>query len=704
MSRLPTPGSDDGTWGTVLNDFLGQAHAADGTLKASSVGASQVQDGTISSTKLDTATQTALSGKLTASSNLSDLASAATARTNLGADNASNITSGTLSSARLPDLSATYAHPVTVQVSRFTGYDPTGATFSDAAVTSALAVLGSSVGHLEFGPGTFKLANTITLSVAGQGIIGSGADVTTLTYTGSGDALRIYQSTFQSSKAGGRLVGFTLDGTTATSGANGLHYGDLVRGVIDDVSIKSFTGGIGAYFHNLTGWTEKAVVEISTGNCLQNVVFDGENGASTTSSFDYSTWCFRIFANANQDGMALQKGAVLLGCRLEVTFNATAGSGSNTGRVLVVGTATETVASGIVDSTVHFTGESNSSGVSTPVGHQTINIGIIGIFRSGGVLAFNGGPWQTGVNSSAKFSFAGRASVDSLFGKMAGAQAALFSGGIATRPGIMDINTGTGAINLDIASGKVFKNRLGSIAHTMTFNSTSLTAMNGSATDFEIFLFQPASGAAGTVTWPSGMTWLSGNPPMLSTANNAVDHIRVVSIDQFTFWGMHMNPAALGFGFPATLDVGAIRSGDFIALPAANTAIYARCRDGGTISKVAVNTSVQSGNISVAAYSNTGSGRSAAPGTRLATSGAVACPAGYSEVSLGSTITMQPGDWLCLTADNATATFRTLLAAGADNNFGLGRQYRQATAHPAPSPVGTLVATIGYTFVLVGAP
>lgn len=33
MSRLPQPGSDDGTWGTVLNDFLVQAHNADGSLK-----------------------------------------------------------------------------------------------------------------------------------------------------------------------------------------------------------------------------------------------------------------------------------------------------------------------------------------------------------------------------------------------------------------------------------------------------------------------------------------------------------------------------------------------------------------------------------------------------------------------------------------------------------------------------------------------
>jgi len=37
MSRLPTPGSDDGQWGNILNDYLGVSHNSDGTLKSASV-------------------------------------------------------------------------------------------------------------------------------------------------------------------------------------------------------------------------------------------------------------------------------------------------------------------------------------------------------------------------------------------------------------------------------------------------------------------------------------------------------------------------------------------------------------------------------------------------------------------------------------------------------------------------------------------
>lgn len=39
MARLPTPGGDDGSWGSVLNDFLDQAHNTDGTLKTSAISA-----------------------------------------------------------------------------------------------------------------------------------------------------------------------------------------------------------------------------------------------------------------------------------------------------------------------------------------------------------------------------------------------------------------------------------------------------------------------------------------------------------------------------------------------------------------------------------------------------------------------------------------------------------------------------------------
>lgn len=37
MARLPQPGSDDGTWGAILNDFLSTSHDSDGTLKPAAI-------------------------------------------------------------------------------------------------------------------------------------------------------------------------------------------------------------------------------------------------------------------------------------------------------------------------------------------------------------------------------------------------------------------------------------------------------------------------------------------------------------------------------------------------------------------------------------------------------------------------------------------------------------------------------------------
>lgn len=47
MPRLPQPGSDNGTWGNILNDYLSQALKSDGSLKDNTVGADQLQDNAI---------------------------------------------------------------------------------------------------------------------------------------------------------------------------------------------------------------------------------------------------------------------------------------------------------------------------------------------------------------------------------------------------------------------------------------------------------------------------------------------------------------------------------------------------------------------------------------------------------------------------------------------------------------------------------
>ncbi len=56
MSRLPTPGSDAGNWGDILNDFLDQSHNSDGSLKSSAVTAAGGDSSTKVSKSGDTMT------------------------------------------------------------------------------------------------------------------------------------------------------------------------------------------------------------------------------------------------------------------------------------------------------------------------------------------------------------------------------------------------------------------------------------------------------------------------------------------------------------------------------------------------------------------------------------------------------------------------------------------------------------------------
>ena len=60
MPRLPIPGSDQGSWGQILNDFLAQSHQTDGTLKAGAVTTGNIVDGTITEAKLDSVAQAKL--------------------------------------------------------------------------------------------------------------------------------------------------------------------------------------------------------------------------------------------------------------------------------------------------------------------------------------------------------------------------------------------------------------------------------------------------------------------------------------------------------------------------------------------------------------------------------------------------------------------------------------------------------------------
>ena len=165
MSRLPTPGSDDGIWGDILNDFLSQEHNSDGSQKTLGIskGGTGATDATTARTNLGTIAdsdsrltddRTPTDGSVT-NAKVSDTAAIAESKLNLASDSAA----GTPSRRTLG----------------------TGAT--QAAAGSDLAALGTRVGSVE-SSGDLFLATYFKQPFGGGG---QGGTIPRLCFGASGD-------------------------------------------------------------------------------------------------------------------------------------------------------------------------------------------------------------------------------------------------------------------------------------------------------------------------------------------------------------------------------------------------------------------------------------------------------------------------------------------------------------------------------------
>lgn len=120
MPRLPIPGSDNGNWGDILNNFLSQSLTSSGGLQDNTVGTDQVQNSSVTKTKLASAVQTSL-----------DKADAAIPATEKGAvsgvatlDGSSRLTSGQLPTTvgTKSETKAVVQHGATASTARPSGY------------------------------------------------------------------------------------------------------------------------------------------------------------------------------------------------------------------------------------------------------------------------------------------------------------------------------------------------------------------------------------------------------------------------------------------------------------------------------------------------------------------------------------------------------------------------------------------------------
>lgn len=131
---------------------------------------------------------------------------------------------------------------------------------------------------------------------------------------------------------------------------------------------------------------------------------------------------------------------------------------------------------------------------------------------------------------------------------------------------------------------------------------------------------------------------------------------------------------------------------------------FARVQQGGSVSKIGIQVLAQAGNLCVAVYRGGGVGSNRRPSALVATSGSVACPApGYAEINLGTTVQVEPGDFLFVSRNN-TGTNLMDMEGGPSMLHGGSYYLQWEGAFPAPASLGSLTASNQRVPLMIGRP
>jgi hypothetical protein len=293
MSRLPTVGGDDGTWGDVLNDFLDVSHNSDGSLKSSSVVAA---------------------GGVLAANNLSDLTNTSTARTNLGAIGAAStdtLTNKTISGAsntfsNIPEtavtsLSTDLANRVVVDglVVNVKDHGATGngSTDDSTAINAVLTTAAGNPGTIVYFPKGIYLVNHPLIIPGFTTLVGTGWGSTTQDQTtiklgnGSSGATWNKWGVLTSSIAAGNaasagnsifITDMKIDGNNSSNGNAIVLMNQQSR--VQNVRIANFIGttagsdGYGIWFAGQTIPNSDVLVN----NCVANTVINCRVGCNNS--------------------------------------------------------------------------------------------------------------------------------------------------------------------------------------------------------------------------------------------------------------------------------------------------------------------------------------------------------------------------------------------------------------------------------------
>jgi hypothetical protein len=254
----------------------------------------------------------------------------------------------------------------------------------------------------------------------------------------TGDGLRIQISPFSTTPAG-IFGGFTMDGSGASAGVAGVHFGDIVGATWNPTIVQNFSGAgsKGWWLDNRTNWTEENVF-VNCASLINTIglLFDVNGGAN---SFGYNTFVhFRVQVNAGQTGVQSQSSAHVYSGQMQVRGNS-GGAGSWIVQVLGTSLMGGTGGAGgpeLFDIKVETTGVGAPGGLNIAVGAQMCGIGNIDL-SIGGSTSANAG--------SQNIQFAGYFNCPGIFGILGEAMATnglsvLLAPNYPTGPGIWSDN------------------------------------------------------------------------------------------------------------------------------------------------------------------------------------------------------------------------------------------------------------------------
>lgn len=250
MARLPIPGKDSGTWGSILNDYLSQVLKSDGNLKDNSVSASAIKDNSIPKIKLASDVQSSLTAADNAIPTSQKGAASGIATLDLGSKLEetqlpfSVITKSSSSSDKGKAIDAYTGGVLAVDKGAFNvksyGALGDGTTNDSTAIQAAIsAAVAAGGGVVAFSPGTYRVGTRIELK-SNVNLVGAGREVTTLRGRAglttavivglSGDAINDV-----------RIEGLTIDGDFSSSAINVtvIQVTNGTRIVLKDCTIKN---------------------------------------------------------------------------------------------------------------------------------------------------------------------------------------------------------------------------------------------------------------------------------------------------------------------------------------------------------------------------------------------------------------------------------------------------------------------------------